>query len=50
VVLVLFAVRGAGNVGLLFCGLPQRLLGLAGTLVLTIFAAVAEQERGLIGQ
>ena len=42
--------RGAGEGGVAFCDLPQLPPGPAGTFILTMFAAVAELERGLISQ
>jgi DNA invertase Pin-like site-specific DNA recombinase len=42
--------RGAGEGGLIFCDLPQLPPGPAGTFILTMFAAVAELERGMISQ
>ena len=47
---LLSIVRGAGEAGLVFCDLPQLPPGPAGTFILTMFAAVAELERGLISQ
>jgi DNA invertase Pin-like site-specific DNA recombinase len=47
---LLSIVRGAGEAGVVFCDLPQLPPGPAGTFVLTMFAAVAELERGLISQ
>jgi DNA invertase Pin-like site-specific DNA recombinase len=47
---LLSIVRGAGEGGLVFCDLPQLPPGPAGTFILTMFAAVAELERGLISQ
>jgi DNA invertase Pin-like site-specific DNA recombinase len=46
---LLSVVRGADN-GVVFCDLPQLPPGPAGTFILTMFAAVAELERGLISQ
>ena len=40
-------IQGAGEGGVVFCDLPQLPPGSAGTFVLTMFAAVAELERGL---
>jgi DNA invertase Pin-like site-specific DNA recombinase len=47
---LLSIVHGAGEGGLVFCDLPLLPPGPAGTFVLTMFAAVAELERGLISQ
>lgn len=47
---LLSVVRGAGEAGLVFCDLPQLPPGPAGAFILTLFAAVAELERGLISQ
>jgi DNA invertase Pin-like site-specific DNA recombinase len=47
---LLSIVRGAGADGVVFCDLPQLPPGPAGTFILTMFAAVAELERGLISQ
>ena len=47
---LLSIVRGAGEGGVVFCDLPQLPPGPAGTFILTMFAAVAELERGLISQ
>ena len=47
---LLSIVRGAGAGGVVFCDLPQLPPGPAGTFILTMFAAVAELERGLISQ
>lgn len=47
---LLSVVRGAGEAGVVFCDLPQLPPGPAGTFILTMFAAVAELERGLISQ
>ena len=47
---LLSIVRGAGEAGVVFCDLPQLPPGPAGTFILTMFAAVAELERGLISQ
>jgi DNA invertase Pin-like site-specific DNA recombinase len=46
---LLSVVRGA-EAGVVFCDLPQLPPGPAGTFILTLFAAVAELERGLISQ
>jgi DNA invertase Pin-like site-specific DNA recombinase len=46
---LLSVVRGADS-GVVFCDLPQLPPGPAGTFILTLFAAVAELERGLISQ
>lgn len=46
---LLSVVRGADS-GVVFCDLPQLPPGPAGAFILTLFAAVAELERGLIGQ
>lgn len=46
---LLSVVRGAED-GVVFCDLPQLPPGPAGTFILTLFAAVAELERGLISQ
>lgn len=47
---LLSVVHGAGELGVVFCDLPQLPPGPAGAFVLTMFAAVAELERGLISQ
>jgi DNA invertase Pin-like site-specific DNA recombinase len=47
---LLSVVRGAGDAGVVFCDLPQLPPGPAGSFILTMFAAVAELERGLISQ
>jgi DNA invertase Pin-like site-specific DNA recombinase len=47
---LLSVVRGAGDAGVVFCDLPQLPPGPAGAFILTMFAAVAELERGLISQ
>jgi DNA invertase Pin-like site-specific DNA recombinase len=47
---LLSVVNGAGEAGVVFCDLPQLPPGPAGTFILTMFAAVAELERGLISQ
>jgi DNA invertase Pin-like site-specific DNA recombinase len=47
---LLSVVRGSGEAGVVFCDLPQLPPGPAGTFILTMFAAVAELERGLISQ
>lgn len=47
---LLSVVRGTGEAGVVFCDLPQLPVGPAGAFVLTMFAAVAELERGLISQ
>lgn len=47
---LLSIVRGAGEAGVVFCDLPQLPPGPAGTFILTMFAAVAELERGLISE
>jgi DNA invertase Pin-like site-specific DNA recombinase len=46
---LLSVVRGA-QAGVVFCDLPQLPPGPAGAFILTMFAAVAELERGLISQ
>ena len=46
---LLTVVRGADS-GVVFCDLPQLPPGPAGAFILTMFAAVAELERGLISQ
>lgn len=46
---LLSVVRGA-QAGVVFCDLPQLPPGPAGVFILTLFAAVAELERGLISQ
>jgi DNA invertase Pin-like site-specific DNA recombinase len=46
---LLSVVRGA-DAGVAFCDLPQLPPGPAGKFILTLFAAVAELERGLISQ
>jgi DNA invertase Pin-like site-specific DNA recombinase len=46
---LLSVVRGAES-GVVFCDLPQLPPGPAGAFILTMFAAVAELERGLISQ
>lgn len=43
-------VSEAGEEGVVFCDLPQLPAGPAGKLVLTMFAAVAEYEGGMISQ
>lgn len=47
---LLSIVRGTGDAGVVFCDLPQLPPGPSGQFVLTMFAAVAELERGLISQ
>jgi DNA invertase Pin-like site-specific DNA recombinase len=47
---LLSVVHGAGEAGVVFCDLPQLPPGPAGAFILTMFAAVAELERGLISQ
>jgi DNA invertase Pin-like site-specific DNA recombinase len=47
---LLSVVRGAGEAGVVFCDLPQLPPGPGGAFILTLFAAVAELERGLISQ
>jgi DNA invertase Pin-like site-specific DNA recombinase len=47
---LLSIVHGAGDGGVVFCDLPQLPPGPSGYFVLTMFAAVAELERGLISQ
>ena len=47
---LLSVVHGAGEGGVVFCDLPQLPPGPAGTFMLTMFAAVAELERGLISE
>lgn len=47
---LLSIVHGCGDAGVVFCDLPQLPPGAAGTFILTLFAAVAELERGLISQ
>lgn len=47
---LLSVVQGAGEGGVVFCDLPQLPPGPAGTFMLTMFAAVAELERGLISE
>ena len=47
---LLAVVHGAGEAGVVFCDLPQLPPGPAGKFILTMFAAVAELERGLISQ
>jgi DNA invertase Pin-like site-specific DNA recombinase len=47
---LLSVVRGAGEAGVVFCDLPQMPPGPAGVFILTMFAAVAELERGMISQ
>lgn len=47
---LLSVVQGCGEAGVVFCDLPQLPPGPAGAFVLTMFAAVAELERGLISQ
>jgi DNA invertase Pin-like site-specific DNA recombinase len=47
---LLSVVRGAGDAGVVFCDLPQLPPGPGGAFILTMFAAVAELERGLISQ
>ena len=46
---LLSVVRGADH-GMVFCDLPQLPPGPGGTFILTMFAAVAELERGMISQ
>lgn len=48
-VFLLSVVRGA-EAGVVFCDLPQLPPGPAGAFILTMFAAVAELERGLVSQ
>lgn len=45
---LLSVVNGAGDAGVVFCDLPQLPSGPAGKFVLTLFAAVAELEAGMI--
>lgn len=45
---LLSVVNGAGEAGVVFCDLPQLPAGPGGKFVLTLFAAVAELEAGLI--
>lgn len=47
---LLSIVRGAGVGGIAFCDLPDLPIGPGGAFILTMFAAVAELERGLISQ
>lgn len=47
---LLSVVHGAGAGGVIFCDLPALPAGPAGAFILTLFAAVAELERGLISQ
>jgi len=47
---LLSVVDGAGEAGVVFCDLPQLPPGPAGNFILTMFAAVAELERGMISQ
>jgi DNA invertase Pin-like site-specific DNA recombinase len=47
---LLSVVRGAGEGGIVFCDLPSLGSGPAGLFTMTLFAAVAELERGLISQ
>ncbi len=47
---LLSVVHGAGEAGVVFCDLPQLPPGPGGAFILTMFAAVAELERGLISQ
>lgn len=47
---LLSIVRGAGAGGIAFCDLPQLPPGPAGTFMVTLLAAVAEFEAGLISQ
>lgn len=47
---LLSIVRGAGVGGIAFCDLPQLPPGPAGTFMVTLLAAVAEFEAGLISQ
>lgn len=47
---LLSVVHGAGEAGVVFCDLPQLPPGPGGAFILTLFAAVAELERGLISQ
>ena len=47
---LLSVVEGAGDAGVCFCDLPQLPPGPAGRFMLTMFAAVAELEAGMISQ
>jgi DNA invertase Pin-like site-specific DNA recombinase len=47
---LLTVVEGAGEAGVLFCDLPQLPPGPVGKFMLTLLAAVAELEAGLISQ
>jgi DNA invertase Pin-like site-specific DNA recombinase len=47
---LLSVVEGAGEAGVAFCDLPQLPPGPAGRFMLTMFAAVAELEAGMISQ
>lgn len=47
---LLSIVEGAGEAGVAFCDLPQLPPGPAGKFMLTMFAAVAELEAGMISQ
>jgi DNA invertase Pin-like site-specific DNA recombinase len=47
---LLSVVEGAGDAGVAFCDLPQLPPGPAGRFMLTMFAAVAELEAGMISQ
>ena len=47
---LLTVVEGTGERGVVFCDLPQVPPGAGGKFVLTLFAAVAELEAGLISQ
>jgi len=46
----LLSVVSGADAGVVFCDLPQLPPGPAGAFILTLFAAVAELERGLISQ
>jgi DNA invertase Pin-like site-specific DNA recombinase len=47
---LLEVVHGSGSAGVVFCDLPQLPPGPSGRFILTLFAAVAELETGLISQ
>lgn len=46
----LLSVQDGAKAGIVFCDLPQLPAGPAGVFILTLFAAVAQLERGLISQ
>lgn len=47
---LLSIVEGTGEAGVLFCDLPELPAGPVGKFMVTMLAAVAELERGMIGQ